>query len=405
MSDAEPDDDRDENRRQRRDETLDGMPDAIRDRDADRYAAAAVPLRARMIRRIATSGALTDARWRAAFEEVPRHVFVPVYYRPRPGGGYARLSATDPDPRGRARWLSGAYADTPLVTHVREGQLVSSSSQPSLMAAMLDALDVTEGHRVLEIGAGTGYNAALLAHRLGSDAVTTVDLDRDITDAARAHLAAVGHPATTVITGDGALGWARRAPYDRIIATCELPSIPPEWLRQCLPGGLVIAPFGGGLVALRVIGPGHAEGRFLHTPAYFVSLRGAGAAPHPASGTIGAIGPEERIRTTDLPPNVLESDLFRFLLTLRAGEVDIHWAFGGRGAALTAPDGSAARSDRDGTVLLAGPRDLWALAEETHGLWQQERRPARDRFGFTVEGERQWTWLDRPDGPYTWPVT
>lgn len=385
-----------------------------REHGHDRYAVAAGPLRARMIRRITTSGNLIDPRWLAAFADVPRHLFVPVYYRPRPGGGYARLSATDPDPRGRARWLSGAYADLPLVTHVREGQLVSSCSQPSLMAAMLEALETEDdGHRVLEIGTGSGYNAALLAHRLGADAVTTIDLDRDISDAACAHLAAAGfrtretinpnpdEGAITVVTGDGALGCAARAPYDRIIATCELSSVPLAWLRHCRPGGLVLAPLGGGLAALRVTGPGHAEGRFLHTAAYFVALRGSAAA---ARSTPEAIGPQEQVRTTEVLPTVLESDLFHFLLTLSAGELDIRWAFGGRGASLTAADGSAARCDRDGTVLLAGPRDLWALVEEAYELWQHEKRPTRDRFGLTVEGDHQWTWLDTPDGPHTWPV-
>jgi protein-L-isoaspartate O-methyltransferase len=375
--------------------------------------AAAGPLRARMIRRITTSGTLADPRWLAAFTDTPRHLFVPAYYWPRPGGGYARLSSADPDPRGRARWLSGAYADLPLITHLREGRLVSSCSQPSLVAAMLEALGTEHGHRVLEIGTGSGYNAALLAHRLGADAVTTVELDRDITRGARAHLAAAGYPARgpvaspagrggiVVVTGDGAEGCAARAPFDRIIGTCELPFVPPEWLRQCRPGGLVLAPYGGGMAALGVTGPGHAQGRFLPTPAYFVSLRGAAAAARP---TPEAIGPQEQVRTTEVLPTVLASDLFHFLLTLRAGELDVRWAFGGRGACLTAPDGSAARCDRDGTVLLAGPRDLWALVEEAYELWQHERRPARDRFGLTVEGGRQWTWLDDPDGPHTWPV-
>ncbi|MCZ9339668.1 methyltransferase domain-containing protein, partial [Streptomyces sp. TRM76130] len=102
----------------------------------------------------------------------------------------------------------------------------SSSSQPSLMALMLAELRVADGDRVLEIGAGTGYNAALLCHRLGDDGlVTTVDLDPEITDSARRHLDAAGyHPA--VVTGDGARGVPGRAPYDRIIATCALPAVP-----------------------------------------------------------------------------------------------------------------------------------------------------------------------------------
>nr|WP_262414315.1 methyltransferase domain-containing protein [Streptomyces acidipaludis] len=230
-------------------------------------------LRARMVRRIVAGGGLTDPAWRAAFTEVPRHVFVLGY-------GLDELPEDALDPGSRLRRLASAYADRPIATHVVAGELVSSSSQPSLMARMCEALDVRDGHRVLEIGAGTGYNAALLAHRLGPDAVTTIDLDEEITAAARAHLDAYGTPAArsvAVVTGDGALGHAPRAPYDRIVVTCAVPAIPQAWLAQCRPGGLVLAPVATGLAALTVHGPERAEGRFLHTPAYFVALRGSRA--------------------------------------------------------------------------------------------------------------------------------
>ncbi|MDF9813315.1 methyltransferase domain-containing protein [Streptomyces sp. SPB162] len=374
------------------------MGDADRE---DRHAEAADAARRLLVRRIVAAGGLADPAWRAAFEQVPRHLFVPEYFTPRPGG-YERLTGDDPDPRRRARWLAGAYEDVPLVTHVRDGRLISSSSQPSLMASMAEALRVGDGQTVLEIGAGTGYNAALLAHRLGDDAVTTVDLDPVITDAARAHLATVG-AAPAVVTGDGALGHPDRAPYDRIVATCELPSVPPAWLRQCRPGGRILAPFAGGLILLTVTGPDRAEGRFLRTSAYFVPLRGPAAARRPDPG------PEERaagapVRRSGTPPEVLEDSLFRFLLTLRAGPLEVGWDSGDRGVAVAAPDGSSARADGNGTVLPAGPRDLWAIVESAHDLWQEASRPTRDRYGLSVRDGRQWTWLDDPDGPHTWAV-
>ncbi|MFI9104355.1 methyltransferase domain-containing protein [Streptomyces fildesensis] len=388
------------------------MEDA--DRKDDRTEAADA-LRDLLVQRIVAAGGLSDPGWRAAFEQVPRHLFVPEYYSPRPGG-YERLSADDPDPQERARWLTGAYEDVPLVTHVQDGRLISSSSQPSLMASMAEALEVREGRTVLEIGAGTGYNAALLAHRLGDDAVTTVDLDPEITDAARAHLATAG-AAPAVVTGDGALGHPDRAPYDRIVATCELPSVPVEWLRQCRPGGRILAPFAGGLIRLTVTGPDRAEGRFLRTAAYFVPLRGTAAShrqdpgqnkphdgPHDGSPDAPPDDAPERVRWSGTSARVLEDDLFRFLLTLRTGALEVRWAAGDRGVAITAPDGSSARADRDGRVLLAGPRDLWAIAESAHALWQRASRPARDRYGLSVHDGRQWTWLDAPDGPHVWDV-
>ncbi|MGV9884269.1 methyltransferase domain-containing protein [Streptomyces sp. NPDC003006] len=310
-------------------------------------------VRTALVREIEASGAWrADPAWRAAFEAVPRHLFVPYYYIIGRGGAYERLWGEDPDAARRTRWLRGAYADAPLATRVRDGELVSSSSQPSLMAKMLTELEVREDDRVLEIGAGTGYNAALLAHRLGDDHVTTVDLDPEITESARRHLAAAGHrPA--VVTGDGAVGCPERAPYDRIIATCTLTSVPRLWLAQCAPGARVLAPLATGLIALTVRDAEHAEGRFLHTPAYFVPLRGgSGKTPH-----------EQHIG--GLPRRAMQNELFRFLLELTGGSLDPH---------------------------------------EALALWEREGRPVRERFGVSVRGRYEWAWLDDPEGPYAWPL-
>ncbi|MCM2392003.1 methyltransferase domain-containing protein [Streptomyces albipurpureus] len=318
----------------------------------ERYGQPAAEAQAALVRLIAAEGGLTDPAWRLAFEEVPRHLFVPYYFVNRVGT-YERLWCEDPDPIRRERWLRGAYYDGPLATRVRDGELISSSSQPSLMAGMLQALEVRDGDSVLEIGAGTGYNAALLSHRLGDSKVTSIDMDEEITESARTHLAAAGY-RPTVVTGDGARGCAERAPFDRIIVTCTLPFIPYDWLAQCSPGARILAPLSTGLIALRVEDDGDgrsAEGRFLGTSAYFVALRGSGAVP-------------ER-RVSGLPHRLAENDLFRFLLTLTAGSLE--------------------------------PR-------EALSLWERERRPSRDRFGVTVRHGHQWAWLDDPQGPYSWPL-
>ncbi|MFJ3923971.1 methyltransferase domain-containing protein [Streptomyces sp. NPDC090022] len=302
---------------------------------------------AAQVRELTAAGVLGDPLWRAAFAAVPRHVFVPFFYTGR-GAGHERLWGEDPDPELRARWVRGVYADTPLATRMRDGELVSSSSQPSLMAKMLTALDVHDGQNVLEIGSGTGYNAALLCHRLGDGLVTTVELDDEIAESARTHLARLGyHP--TVVAGDGARGCPARAPYDRIIVTCTLPRIPHAWLGQCRPGARILAPLSTGLIALTVRDADFAEGHFLHTSAYFVPLRGAGAAA-PGGG---------------VPYELLENERFQFMLLLTAGALH--------------------------------PR-------EALDLWRGEDRPGRERFGVTVSADGQWSWLDDPQGPYVWPL-
>ncbi|WP_030614975.1 methyltransferase domain-containing protein [Streptomyces sclerotialus] len=331
--------------------------------ESDPYAADAAQARAGLVRLITLGGGAADARWRAAFAEVPRHLFVPVYYV-GVAGGYERRAADHPDPKRREEWLRGAYADSALATHVRDGELVSSSSQPSLMATMLDELRVEDGHEVLEIGTGTGYNAALLSHRLGDARVTTVDLDEEITGPAREHLAAAGC-RPLVITGDGALGCPERAPFDRIMATCRLPSVPAAWVAQCRTGGLILTPLATGLVLLRVTGPGHAEGRFLSTPAYFVRLRSAVPVDRPGGASPDGERTGAPAGTAKVPTEALRDERFHFLHALSAGTLD-------PGAA--------------------------------YALWRAERRPDRERFGVTVAGERQWAWLDAPDGPHRWPL-
>ncbi|MFH8340486.1 methyltransferase domain-containing protein [Streptomyces sp. AM6-12] len=312
----------------------------------------AAAARAGMVREIAAEGAFAaDPRWREPFEQVPRHLFVPYYFVAGPRG-YERRWGESPDPRERERWVRGAYADEPLATRLRDGELLSSSSQPSLMARMLAALDVADGDRVLEVGAGTGYNAALLAHRLGDDLVTSVELEPEITEAARAHLAAAGY-RPVVVTGDGARGVPERAPFDRIIATCALPTVPRAWLAQCRPGARVLLPLATGLLALTVRDAEHAEGRFLATAAYFVPLRGQGRAEPAQTGFAG------------LPRRAREQDTFRFLRALSGGTPD---------------------------------------PQEAYALWQREEEPERDRYGVTLAGGRGWAWLDDPEGPYAWPL-
>jgi protein-L-isoaspartate O-methyltransferase len=173
---------------------------------------------------LAENGVLDDPAWRSAFESVPRHVFVPRFCRQRPDLEWSQTTAEDDG------WLDAVYSDEPLVTALAEiasgsRVTVSSSSKPALMARMLAALDVHDGMKVLEIGTGTGYNAALLVHRLGDEHVFSVDIGADLVVTARERLAELGY-APTLATVHGAGGLPEHAPYDRIIGTLSVPSVP-----------------------------------------------------------------------------------------------------------------------------------------------------------------------------------
>jgi protein-L-isoaspartate(D-aspartate) O-methyltransferase len=225
----------------------------------------------RLIDTLCASGAV-DADWEAAFRAVPRHLFVPdaVWTGQRPP---LRPVLRQQEPQ---EWLELVHSDVALITQVDDGATApgqpgryptSSISQPSLVAMMLARTELTQGHRVLEIGTGTGYNAALLAHRLGAAAVTSIEIDPTVADGARSALQRTGLGGITVITADGALGYPPHAPYDRILATATCHTVPPAWIAQTRPGGRIVTPWAssyhnGTLVHLAVTDDGAAVGRF-----------------------------------------------------------------------------------------------------------------------------------------------
>jgi protein-L-isoaspartate(D-aspartate) O-methyltransferase len=155
----------------------------------------------------------------AAFRAVSRHLFLP----------------NEP--------IERAYADDAIPTKVSGGAAISSASQPAIVAIMLEQLELRPGHRVLEIGAGTGYNAALMAHIVGeSGQVVTVDIDDDLVAGAREHLSAAGYPQVEVVHGDGAYGYPDAAPYDRIVLTVAASDLAPAWSEQLAADGRLLLP-------------------------------------------------------------------------------------------------------------------------------------------------------------------
>jgi len=178
------------------------------------------PWRDHLVDTLVAAGHICDAAVEAAFRAVPRELFLPD------------------TPAAQA------YQDEAVVTGWdSDGRPLSSSSQPSIMAAMLEQLAVQPGDRVLEVGAGTGYNAALLAHLAGASGhVVSIDIDEQVARQARANLDRAGQSTVEVIHADGVAGWAAGAPYDRIILTAGARDLAPAWLAQLTRTGRLVLP-------------------------------------------------------------------------------------------------------------------------------------------------------------------
>lgn len=376
-------------------------------------------------------GVLRSEVWRAAVEQTPRHLFVP-----------ANTDVTDADmvtqETGVDAWLDRVYSDVTFVVQRRSRRSAratdgpgaalptSSSTMPSLMAEMLETLDLRDGHRVLEIGTGTGYNAALLSHRLGGKHVVSVDIDPDLVRTAGQRLDELGH-SPTLLTGDGRLGVPDHGPYDRIIATCAVPEIPLAWIEQLAPEGAMLinlrGEIAGALCLLRkqngdddeIIGP------VLRSGGNFMWLRRELSSPfrhEESSIVIGARKVARRL--TALPPvDILDDEDFFWLLQLelpglraiRSTEVfDPMEKVSRPGLLMYSEDGAHAQvisePDADGKyrVIQGGSRRLWDTVEMAYASWNRLGRPGAHCFCIVANSTIQFVSLGSDTNWTRWPL-
>jgi protein-L-isoaspartate O-methyltransferase len=368
------------------------------------------PLWVELVDGLAEQGVLSP-RWRAAFLAVPREAFIPeVIWRYAGEDLVALRRGEEP-----AEWLHRAYGPRYVVTQVDDGTpagpegrgrvATSSASRPDIVALMLKAARVEPGMRVLEIGTGTGYTAALLAHQLGARNVTSIEIDPDLAARARSALATTGYGDVKVITGDGARGYPPAAPFDRVLSTVAAPRVPYPWVAQTQPGGLVLTPWSSaydpaGLLSLSVQPDGTATGGLINTTISFMELR---------DQRIPRALITDVVRDTDTP-HVSDTDLHASHLcnddnALFAIGLDVpscHWTYEPTTSSkdrwcvwfLDPTSRSWARFDyqpdtQRWPVHQFGPRRLFDEITTAYHRWTHTGRPPVTQWRFTITPEGQ----------------
>jgi methyltransferase of ATP-grasp peptide maturase system len=376
-----------------------------------------------LVANLEANGDLSEPAWRAAFTAIPRHLFVPCFIEQVNG---AERVVDGADPAQRDHWLEQVYTDTDLVTQIKPSDAdgsggrrpTSSSSMPSIMAWMLEALELKDGQRILEIGTGTGYNAALLCHRLGDANVASIDIDRALVEQARRCLASLGY-APTLASGDGATGLPATAPYDAILATAAVNHIPSAWIEQLRTGGMIVADlrggFSGAMIRLRKIDDDTVQGRCQSYDAALMPLRRDLNYPLRQGASSPLVmdrrNPQRGTTRTD-PRLIVDSRVLRLLVELQLAGTHFDLFVGGDEVVITATDGSWAAAtlaaDGDGahTVTQAGPRRLWDSVEAAVTTWHHAGKPDIAAFGVTASTNRddQRVWLGDPRSSYSWPL-
>ncbi|MET7357582.1 protein-L-isoaspartate(D-aspartate) O-methyltransferase [Streptomyces sp. NPDC005562] len=366
------------------------------------------------------SGALTTD-WLPVYEAVPRHQFVPGVIWPGRAGMNRQDDRITLDEQPDL-WWEAVYRDAPITTQWDSGAYTgpnkgrtptSSNSMPTMVFTMLAALDVHDGHEVLEIGTGTGWNAALLSHRVGADHVVSVEVDLQTAEEARNRLSLAGlHPLVHV--GNGAHGYANRAPYDRLIATCSVGSVPASWREQTVSGGVIVTPWGptyGGeaVVRLTVAEDGSASGPFVGSSAFMRLSVQRKQLPPTQAFLKRHEWPGAGVRSeTALSPDDVGDWIHMFAIGVQAPDLFCRVAWGQDGAyrlwlldtnitSWATADYSKGRSAYP--VVQSGPRKLWDELESAWRWWHQQDRPGFARFGLTVDNDGERVWLDSPSNP------
>jgi protein-L-isoaspartate O-methyltransferase len=345
-----------------------------------------------------------DSGWVRAFTQVPRESFLPDRVWVKRGRKADEVDrSVDPD-----AWWSLVYDEERSVLIQLDdgrvggaGEFSSSSTMPLVMARMLAMLP--GAGLVLEIGTGSGYNAAIMAHRYGAKNVMSIEVDVDLAHRAAQALDSIGVPVP-VACGDGVTGiGVPEGPYAAIIATCAFKALPRRWL-ELSPQGRIVLPWStrwSDAACLKLdTCDGAAEGRFVQD---FVFMDARSHRP-PDDRPQQFEGGRERTSALDPQRVSWRYPPAAFAVGLLAPGIDYHHDHTGHRYIVWDGLGSwAVIEDESGPegwgVREAGPRRLWQVIERVYKRWQSWDAPSPDRFGVSILDGEGSVWLDSPDSP------
>ncbi|MEV0619618.1 methyltransferase domain-containing protein [Nonomuraea sp. NPDC050404] len=353
-----------------------------------------------------------------AVRTVPRHLFIPDVGLVVEEDGAPYLIDRQADP---AAWWDTVYSGSIIVTQLDDGRTplgdlhgdsTSSASAPSTVADLLNHLAPEPGMRVLEIGTGTGYTAALLAQLVGhQELVTSVEVDPQVSEQAAKNLVAAGVFRTRLLVGDGALGCPDGTLYDRVHVTCGIRDIPHAWVEQCRPGAVIVLPWHPGFgtshaLRLEVQDDSTAVGRVVGYAGYMMirSQRRKPLENQPQSE-------ERRNYRTALDPRALDqldagADLAIGALTGLCSNTTEGTDDDGEYLRMWVSDPNDAASwavatwrpgEADHAVQQVGDRPVWDEVLHAYARWVEFGEPHWKRFGVTVTPNGQTVWLDTPE--------
>ncbi|MGW1204283.1 methyltransferase domain-containing protein [Streptomyces cyaneofuscatus] len=358
-----------------------------------------------------TAGGLwpADSPWvRQAMEAFPRDRFAPDAVHAWTGERYEVVRRAETPEAWAAAVHPDPYGST--VTQVTDSMPTSSISCAAIVATMLDALALEPGHRVLELGTGSGWNAALLAQRAGQGHVTSIEIDAELAAHARRRIEAAGHHVR-VITADGDAQVPEGEAFDRVISTYAVEHVPWTWVERTRPGGRIVTPWGHtGCVALTVAEDGASATGWMQAPARFMPTRHAGRPPAPfervRDGDVGAPAQFPRTVQQLAHPDVL------FALRVLLPDVQIDTRAAGTDGQATAwlSDGrsSWAVLQQAGTAVTAhrgGERNLADEADRAWTVWEERGSPGMYDFGLHLTPDAHHVFTgDAPHGPHWQPL-